>query len=77
MNPRPRAPSFDDFDFDTLTLGECWPWIKGAFIVVVGSMVAGFVGMFPRSWSPGWSLPSWMAGVDGLDRVDGQNHTIC
>jgi hypothetical protein len=77
MNPKPRAPSIDDFDFDTLTLGGCWPWIKGAFIVMVGSMVAGFVWMFSGSWVPGWSLPRWMAGVDCLDCVDGQNYAIC
>ncbi len=52
MNPQLRAPSFDDFDFDTLPLAECWPWLKGAFIVVVGSIVAGFAGLFDFSLEP-------------------------
>ncbi len=64
MNPPLRAASFDDFGFDTLTLAECWPWLKGAFIVVAGSIVAGFVGLFTWFWAPAWSLPSRMDGVD-------------
>jgi hypothetical protein len=68
MNPPLRAPKSQDSDL--FTLGAWWRWIKGAFIVVAGSIVVGFVGLFTGSWVPRWSLPSWMAGVDCLDCVD-------
>jgi hypothetical protein len=51
MNPKPRAPSFDDFDFNTLTLAECWPWIKGAIVILVGCTIAAVLGLFGLSFA--------------------------
>ena len=62
MNPQLRTPTFDDFDFNTLTLGECWPWLKGAFIVVVGSFVAGVAGLVDFSLEPAWAKPGTLSG---------------
>jgi hypothetical protein len=51
MNPQLCAPAFDDFDFDTLTLAECWPWIKGAIVILVGCTIAAVLGLFGLSFA--------------------------
>ncbi len=51
MNPPLRAPSFADFDFDTLTLGECWPWFRGAIVILVGCTIAAMPGLSGLSLS--------------------------
>jgi len=54
MNPKPLAPSFDDFDFNTLTLVESWPWFHNASVILVGCTIAAMPGLSGLSLS---SLP--------------------
>ncbi len=41
-----HTPRFRDFDYDTLTLGQAWPWFKGAFLIFFGCWLAGMSSCF-------------------------------
>jgi len=71
MYPPLRAPSFDDFDFNTLTLGECWPWFRGAIVILAGCTIAAVLGLSGMSLASKRQQPS-----EELEAVDSQNPTI-
>jgi hypothetical protein len=41
-----RTPKFTDFNYDTITHGQAWPWFKGAAMILLGCMLAGQVGLY-------------------------------
>lgn len=48
MNP----PTIPDFDYDTLTLAQAYPWLKIAVMILIGSFVAAVTSVFGNSPAP-------------------------
>jgi hypothetical protein len=61
-----RAPSFDDLD--TLTLAECWPWFRGAIMILAGCTIAAVPGLSGLSLASKRQQPS-----EEPEAVEGQN----
>jgi hypothetical protein len=70
MNPQLRAPSFNDFDFDTITVSQALPWLRGAIVILVGCTIAAMPGL------SGLSLASRQQSVQALDGVDCLDYAI-
>lgn len=41
-----RTPKFTDFNYDTITFGQAWPWFKGAAMILLGSTIAGLYDLY-------------------------------
>jgi hypothetical protein len=70
MNPPLRAPAFDDFDFDTLTVSPALPWFRGAIVILVGCTLAAMLGLSELSLPSRQQSVQALAGVNCLDCVD-------
>ena len=54
------------FDFDNITVSEALPWFRGAFVILVGCSIAGFMALFGLSMTNKRRQPTKVIeGVEG------------
>ena len=49
-----HPPPVTDFDYDTITVSEAFPWFKGVAMLLVGCTIAGFAALFDLSFKDLW-----------------------